>query len=324
MSFRLHSIRRLGNRISITIPKDPDGYMGRECPESSCEGYFKVKPGTGLIGDHLPCVCPYCGHSAATDKFWTKEQIKYAKSVALRKVTDALSADLKSMEFNHRPKGPFGIGISMKFQPGRPVPIRHYRKKTLETQILCAGCALDYAVYGLFAFCPDCGTHNSLQILERNLELALKQATLAADVPDTELARHLIEDALENCVSAFDGFGRETCRVRAGASSDPAGCERVSFQNLPRVVKGLQKLFSIDLQAEIASIDWAIIHRAFMKRHLIAHRLGVIDQAYVDETGEPISLLGRRVNVVADEVRQASEIIGRIGQRLVALLPPPR
>ena len=324
MSFRPHNIRRLGNRISVTIPKDPDGYMGRECPESICAGYFKVKPGTGLTGEHLPCVCPYCGHSAASDQFWTKDQVEYAKSVALRKVTDALHADLKSMEFNHRPKGAFGIGISMTVKAGLPVPIRHYRERALETHIVCSGCTLEYAVYGLFAFCPDCGTHNSLQILERNLELALKQVALAAGLNDLELARHLVEDALENCVSAFDGFGRETCRVRADVSSNPMRCERVSFQNLPRAAENLNELFSIDLRAAIDPADWRGAHIAFMKRHVIAHRSGVIDQAYLDETGGSPSLLGRRVSVTSEDVEQVSEVVARIGERLVALLPAPR
>lgn len=32
-------------------------------------------------------------------------------------------------------------------------------------------CALSYSVFGLFAFCPDCSSHNSLQILIKNLGL---------------------------------------------------------------------------------------------------------------------------------------------------------
>lgn len=67
--------------------------------------------------------------------------------------------------------------------------------------------------YG-FGWCPDCGVHNSMQILIKNLELARKELLLATTT-DSELANHLIGDALENAVSAFDGFGRELCRRRA-------------------------------------------------------------------------------------------------------------
>ena len=202
------NLSRLGNSIHISIPPDAEGYTGRECPQQDCEGYFKVKFGTGLKGADLPCHCPYCGHVDPQDRFWTKEQLEYAKSVALGKVVDALRKDLKSLEFDIKPKGPFGIGMSMRVQPGRPIQIRHYREKALETKVTCESCTLEYAVYGVFAFCPDCGRHNSQQILVKNLDLAIKELELADQLTDDDLKRSLVEDALENCVSSFDAFGR--------------------------------------------------------------------------------------------------------------------
>ena len=98
-------LRQLGNRISIPISADENAFTGRECPQLDCEGYFKIEFGTGLKGEGLPCHCPYCGHTAGHDHFWTKEQIEYAKSVAMRKITDALQKDLKTLEFDHKLKG---------------------------------------------------------------------------------------------------------------------------------------------------------------------------------------------------------------------------
>ena len=43
-------------------------------------------------------------------------------------------------------------------------------EKQLETEVVCVNCTLRYSVYGVFAFCPDCGQHNSLQILDKNLD----------------------------------------------------------------------------------------------------------------------------------------------------------
>ena len=43
-------LSKLGNRISIPIKPDEDGFTGRECPHSDCEGYFKIELGTGLEG----------------------------------------------------------------------------------------------------------------------------------------------------------------------------------------------------------------------------------------------------------------------------------
>jgi len=307
-------------KVAVTIPKDSNGFMGRECPEVACEGYFKLKPGTGLTGENLPCHCPYCGYTGPTDRFWTKEQIKYAQSVAFRKFSDAFTRELKSLEFEHKPKGGFGIGVSMKLKPGTPPPIRHYREKALETHVTCGQCTLEYAVYGVFAYCPDCGVHNSLQMLQQNLDLARRQLTLAESQTDSDFKRYLIENALEDCVSAFDGFARERARSFASKSTDTVGAESMRFQNLPRSASRMKVLFGIDLQQGIASDDWTFAHNCFMRRHVLAHASGVIDQDYLDETKDASNLRGRRVAVSAPDVQRFAAIVERIGSGLVASL----
>ncbi len=294
-------LRRLGNSISIPILPDEDGFTGRECPVSECEGYFKVQSGTGLRGDRLPCHCPYCGHIGGQDQFWTKEQIEYANSVALRRIRDAIHQDLKKLEFERKPRGAFGIGISMRVKPGSPVPIRYYREKQLETEVVCAECTLRYAVYGVFAFCPDCGQHNSRQILQKNLELARKMLDMAASV-DPDLCRHLVDNALEDCVSAFDGFGREICRVFADNATDPSEVERLSFQSLDAARERVANLFGIDLSAALSPDEWQAMVRAFHKRHLLAHRMGVVDEEYVRRSGDLQAVVGRKLNIPSEEI----------------------
>ena len=58
------------------------------------------------------------------------------------------------MEFEHKPRGAFGIGISMKLQPSSPRQIRYYREKQLETEVVCNACTLRYAIYGVFGGAP--------------------------------------------------------------------------------------------------------------------------------------------------------------------------
>jgi hypothetical protein len=171
----------------------------------------------------------------------------------MRRITDALHKDLKKLEFDHKPKGAaFGIGISMKVKPDCPTPIHHYREKQLETEVICVNCTLRYSVYGVFAFCPDCGQHNSLQILDKNLEVVGKILDLAAGA-EKVLAEKLIENALEDCVSAFDGFGRELCRLHANRARNAAKVEKMSFQNLDGAKANVLDAFGIDLSAEEAS-----------------------------------------------------------------------
>lgn len=321
MTFKFGNLEGLGSRISIEIPRDDQGFIGRECPLDTCLGYFKVKPGTGLPGSDIPCHCPYCGHIAPGNHFFTKDQIEYGKSVALRKVADAVIKDLKTLEFESKPKGPFGIGLSMTVRPGPPLPISHYREQALETHITCESCTLDYAVYGVFAYCPDCGEHNSLAMLFRNIAVTRKQINLARDLDDSDLRRQVLEDALENCVSAFDGFGREACRIRAAKSRNPSRAQALSFQNLTNAARQVQELFDVDWRARVGSATFGVAQLGFMRRHLIAHKAGVIDHKYVEETHDPTAKIGRRLRLEAREVEALADCVERLAASLAELLP---
>lgn len=304
------------DRVSVSIPADEEGFTGRECPQTDCQGYFKIEFGTGLKGENLPCHCPYCGNTADHDEFWTKEQIEYAKSIAVRQFSDAITRELKKMEFDFPARGNFGIGISMKVEPGLPHPVRYYREKRLETEIICDQCTLRYTIYGVFAHCPDCGVHNSPQILTKNLELAGKEIDLSNNVDNSELSVHLIADALENVVSAFDGFGREICRVNASMALNKEQAENLSFQNLTKANKHLERLFRIDIKKMCNAVEWELAVRCFNKRHLLAHKMGVVDQTYIDATQDHAAVVGHKISITPEEVRDLIKIIQRMGSAL--------
>jgi hypothetical protein len=300
---RFSNLSRLGKSISVPIRPDDDGYLGRECPVEECLGYFKVTPGTGIQGP-AQCHCPYCGHSGDSKTFWTKEQIEYAKSVVFRKITDAIHDDLKSLEFDQRSRS--GIGLSLKIEQSTPRPIRYYREKQLETEVVCDKCALRYAIYGVFGWCPDCGEHNSLQILSKNLEMAKKELNLA-DSLERQLADHLVGDALENVVAAFDGFGREVCARRAAD---------IPFQSLIGARRRVQETFGFDFADGLTEDEWNTANRLFQKRHLLAHKMGVVDEEYVRKTADPQAVIGRKVSFGGDEIRATICIVEALGKRL--------
>lgn len=303
---------------SITVPilPDTDGFLGRECPVPECQQYFKVTPGTGPQ-DIASCYCPYCGHRGEHNTFFTKEQVEYAQSVAFNRISGAFLQDLKRLETRPRRRRSL-IDISFKVS-GHPASIRHYSEQDLETTVDCDRCTLRYAVYGVFAFCPDCGTHNSLLILGKNLELADKLLALVVTAP-TELVEHLINDALENQVAAFDGFGREACRVYAAKAVDPSKVERISFQNLPKARQRVISLFQVDLTAAVSSAEWEAVCRSFQKRHLLAHSMGVVDAAYLEATSDPTAIIGRKIKVEQGEVEALGRTLRTLGIHLVDTL----
>lgn len=316
MSFRFRNLEQLGRNLSVSIPTDDAGLLGRECPIESCELFFKIKPGSGLSGPDLTCTCPYCGHTASPKQFYTKAQIEYAKSVAFQKISDAFGRDLKQLETRPRRGAGFGLGVTVR--EGRRPPIAYYVEEALETHLTCSGCTLEYAVYGLFAYCPDCARHNSADVLRGNLELVRRQLQLALAQEDPALRRHLMEDALENCVSAFDGFGREALRAAYPGRSEMCS---VSFQNLDRAAERLLRLGGINMRLSLPTDTWTDLRRSFMKRHLLAHRAGVVDDHYLAEANDPEAVKGRRVAIDASEVEEASAALVSLGEWLTFNAP---
>jgi len=273
--------------LSVSIKPDPDGFTGRECP--TCERYFKIKTGTGIPA-LTTCHCPYCNHVGPHDEFWTKEQIKYAQSVALNKISSQLISQLKTLERRPDPRAFISIGIKVK---GSPTAIAYYSENELEERVTCDACTLEYTIYGAFGYCPDCGVHNSAQIAGANFDLVLKTLDLAQTAaPDVQIK--LVENALEDAVSCFDGFGREHCANQLYT---------ISFQNIDGAKDKLLREHKFDLSAAVTGADWKFVSDQFQKRHLLAHKLGIVDSEFVAKTGSPQGLLGRKVSITEADVR---------------------
>ncbi|MCG2712726.1 MAG: phospholipase D-like domain-containing protein [Candidatus Omnitrophica bacterium] len=228
-------------RMSVSL----EGMLGRECPEPSCEKYFKIKPGTG-IADNLEMSCPYCSYKGTPDQFFTKEQIEYGESIALRHVTGLIDKELKKME-RHSVRGSF-ISLQIKVK-STPTPIKHYVEKELQKNILCEDCGCEYAIYGVFAICPDCRTHNLFQIFSKNLDLVKKQLTLEDELYKrfgetnrddidslmSDIRNKLIENACEDAVTIYETFCKEAYKQTKDRAVDPSMVLRGNpFQSLDR------------------------------------------------------------------------------------------
>lgn len=306
-------LERQGNLVFVPIPPGEEGYIGRTCPNPECKKYFKILPRSELDG---VAYCPYCGYKGDSRTFPTMDQVKYAASHVIREAMENFSKELKKLEFDSKSSGTSGFSCSMRFKPGEPYPIHFYKEEDLETYVQCSNCTLKYAVYGVFGFCPDCGQHNSLQILQNNLNLVRKMMDLAKSA-DAEISVKVIENALEDCISAFDGFGRELCRIHASKSKFPDKINKISFQSLGGAKDGLKNHFKFDLDTGISNDEWQVANISFQKRHLLAHKMGIIDEEYVKRSGDTTAIIGRKIVITSDDVINLIPIIEKLAEFLV-------
>lgn len=293
--------------MSIPLPPDADGYTGRECPH--CKSYFKIVFGTGLKGI-THAFCPYCGHKDDASAFNTEEQIEYVKSIAFKYIADELFRSFKTLEGRYPRQRSF-INLEIKVERGSPVRIAHYTEKDLETRLICDTCTLSYAVYGVFAFCPDCGQHNSLQMLNSNLAIVDKMLTMTETV-EADVREALLESCLGKIVSVVDGYGRELCAVYSKKASDPAKAARVSFQNIVAAQSHINTHFGFDMASALSGDEWQGIIRLFQKRHLLAHKAGEVDDEYITKANDPAAVKGRKVSLRQEEVAGLLDQIRRM------------
>ena len=133
---------------------------------------------------------------------------------------------------------------------------------------------------------------------------------------ESEVVEHVTQDALENAVSAFDAFGREVSRVAAPRSTDLRKAASISFQNINGARNNIQQLFNIDIAAPLTADEWKQVVKAFQKRHLIAHKMGIVDDGYLEATGDTSAVMGRKIKIDNSEAQELNRFLMLVGEHL--------
>ena len=132
----------------------------------------------------------------------------------------------------------------------------------------------------------------------------------------------LIEDALKDIVGVFESYCKNTY-VKYKLIQQPQLDKNKllldlgnSFQNIDRTKSNFKKEFEIDLESFVTEDDLKKMVKAFAKRHILTHSSGIIDLKYIQQTGEDIKLLDKRITVNSQEVMQLLEYIVSVVTKL--------
>lgn len=321
------NIRRSGNdqfTMNVSIPKDKDGRIARQCPAGSCSpGYFKVKPGTGITSGQEIAFCPYCRHAAVPVEFKTDEQLRYAKDVVVREAHKGIQ-DMLGKALGLGPSGSKKIGggfisMEMTYKPGSLPAVQRPVEDEIRRDIVCPHCGLDHAVFGIAVWCADCGkdiflTHVAAELSVISLMLSdidRRNSSLGARVAGRDL-----ENCLEDIVSIFEAVLKALVArhlKERGSSEEVADLYfkkevKNKFQNIDLTLALLKNKFSLDLVADLGAERIQSLKTTFEKRHPITHNLGVIDKKYMERvlSGDQE---GREVRVTRAEIEAAIPVI---------------
>lgn len=316
------ALRRLGATTSLSVPisGDADGYLDRECPSEACLFQFKIhgEDWKGKVGGG-EVFCPFCGHAAGPDKWWTPQQVEHARAAALAQIKGQLSKALKTdaQRFNRRqPRGGL-ISMTMNVD-SRPqqISLPPAAAEPMQLKISCPSCACRYAVIGAAYFCPACGHSAAGQVFEQTITGI--RATLdnlnavRVAMPDKDSAetavRLITENGLQNAVTAFQRIA-EALYERLPS---PPRARRNAFQNLGEGSALWQKATGHAYADHLSAADLDRLGQIFQQRHLLAHRQGLVDADYITRSSDTHYREGQRIVVRQESVIEALDLIDRL------------
>ena len=312
---------RKGNSVfRIPLESDKDGFIGRECPNSSCSPkYFKISMELPDGRDEFPrkdLTCPYCSRTEAIEDFVTEAQKAHILSLAQR---DAIKGMTRELEKLFRPlnrSGGGSLGVQVTVKPSPLPQVRRYVEEDLKQVCLCSSCQIQYAVYGVAFQCPLCGKGAFDVHITKSAETIRTLVQLSADVGrehGVHIRDAMLGDAAENVVSLFEGhlkklyaYGIENSKS-AKESRQLLRKVGTSFQRLPDA----ERMFARDLEIEILNAvtpeDLSHLEQLFAKRHVVTHSLGLADAKYRERVGTK-QREDREIDIDAAEIERAVSI----------------
>lgn len=320
-----------GMTVSVPIEVDAEGYSDRKCPAENCLFEFKVhgEDWTEKFEDTVHC--PLCGHDAPSDSWWTDEQIEHAKEQALQQVQARLGNALhrSAQSFNRRqPKSGF-ITMSMEYKGTRgeravvPAPA----EEPFDLKITCEECGVRFSVIGSAFFCPCCGVSSvqrmftdAMRKVRVKLESAHQLRTRLSEAGSRDeaeiISRSLVETGLADCVVAHQRLTEQLYAQLPGAKQPPMN----AFQRIDQGSELWRSATDESYKDWLTQDELHDLRTLFQRRHLLAHAEGIVDQRYLDKSGDVAYRVGQRIVVRPSDVERLHDLVGKLADRMLGLV----
>jgi uncharacterized Zn finger protein (UPF0148 family) len=314
-----------GVRIDIKMPIDDEGYLDRKCSHRECQQEFKV-----LMADWKEKVpdekayCPICGHSDKSGEWNTSEQQKYiadyAKNYLRNRLNKAFSSSAQKFNQSQRRNG--WITMKMEYKPGTSlIVIPCTVAELMQQKFCCENCGCRYSSIGSSFFCPACG-HNSVEKdFQKTIE-SVEKALNAIEVIQQTLIEHQGKDVARDTVRQII----ETSLVKLTGSFQRLMESLFNKLLAAKQIKQRQNVFqNLDESSDLwlcagckryedilDKREWFNLKRMFQQRHLVSHCDGIINQRYIDKTGDATYKIGQRLVVTPESVLGLADTVKKL------------
>ena len=315
--------------IPIKILSDEKGYLDRECPNENCLYTFKINMDdwSNKVSDEA-VHCPMCGHTDIKDNWWSQEQLKamqdiaadYAMSLITGKLDETFGKLARSTRNNKY--------VKITYKPGRRISFVNNpigQSEEWETDIECEKCGTRYSVIGSAYFCPCCGYNSAISVFDETLDSIEKMLLSLPEMKELltklhgrdkaeTMCRGMLESSLGDIVSAFQKFAE--CKYKSKSSSSV----RVNdFQIVEKGSKLFVKAVGKGYDEWLSKKELDRMNLLFQRRHILEHNGGIVDERYLQQSGDASYVLGQHIVVHNTDAFELLNIIKKLTMGLNTL-----
>ena len=172
-----------------------------------------------------------------------------------------------------------------------------------ETDITCEECGTRYSVIGSAYFCPCCGYNSAANAFGESMDSVEKMlaslpemkqmltASYGRDKAET-MCRGLLESSIGDIVSAFQKFAACHYDKLTGKTSKVN-----DFQIVEKGSRLFKDATGKGYEEWLSDKELREMNMLFQRRHLIEHNNGMVDQKYIDKSGDSSYVIGQRLVV---------------------------
>ena len=316
------------SKISVPVESDSEGYVDKECPNDSCLFLFKIhgEDWSNIVKDE-EVFCPSCRHVAPAKSWYPRAQVEAAQEYALSTISNSINKAMRAdaAASNRRQNRNSFLSITLDVKGGKDavlVPVAAAEPLRLRTT--CDSCSCHYSYVGAAYFCPSCGANSASHTFTQTLNTIRTAAglgetlrkTLSPDEAEV-MIRTLIEKAMQDTVMSFQRLNEQLYERQSGKSA-----RRNAFQNLDAGSDLWKAEIGYAYAGLIDQAKFAQLRVYFQQRHILAHQQGIVDQDYIDRSGDKTYAVGQRLLIQETAVREFADLIEELSQRLTDKIGP--
>jgi thiol-disulfide isomerase/thioredoxin len=295
------------------IQSDEQGMWGRNCPV--CKKYFRT---THVMEVRDITWCPYCAESAPSLAFISKEQRTY-----IRVFYDAYVRAYIGKTNTHLNMSAITDGT----------PAWHYSEEKQQFHFTCdtKDCHTETDILGQYGYCPRCGRTNARKLFTEQVDRTLSRLDATKNTVSDRKERGAIwEEMTVTSLSAFEALAKH---LRRRLLCLPMTAKRRQELTNLNFQKPLQADESLVRWFDIGLLEWAgngttpkrivpasespFIKKMIQRRHILIHNGGIVDQEYLDLSGDASVQLNERISISSGEAKRFMENVRTMAANLL-------